>query len=97
MVVDLLTLMITEQLPQDLQRLKEAHACHDVLLIEKLMHKIKGGALYAGTIRMRYACQYVERYRKNNKMDLFEKLYQQAIDVIEQTSYRIAVWIAEQA
>lgn len=94
-VMELLTLMIHEQLPHDLRLLKEAYSCHDALLIEKLMHKIKGGALYAGTIRMRYACQYVERYRKNNKIDLFEKLYSQAIDVIEQTSQYVARWIAE--
>ena len=61
MLKELLTLM-TQELPNDLERMKIAFKAHDYPLVEKTAHKIKGGAVYVGTTRMKYACQYVERY-----------------------------------
>lgn len=36
---------------------------------------MKDGAIYVGTTRMKYACQYLERYWKTGQREQFEKLY----------------------
>lgn len=96
MVIELLTVMITKDMPHDLECMKSAYANKDYSLIEKTVHKIKSSALYVGTIRMKYACQYLERYRKTGEGDLLEPLYHQAISVIEETCDYIIKWLNEQ-
>lgn len=93
MLVEMLTLMVTQELPTDLERMKKAFESQDYPLVEKIAHKIKGGAIYLGTTRMKYACQYVERYRKTGKSELFEQLYHQAVKTIEDSSIYITDWL----
>jgi len=93
MLREMLTLMINKEVPADLEKMKKAYAANDYPLVEKIAHKIKGGAVYVGTTRMKYACQYVERYWKSGERLLFAKLYQQAVDVIEHTSAFVKEWL----
>lgn len=88
-----LLLLMTKELPSDLENMKKAYAIQDFALIEKIAHKIKGGAVYVGTIRMKYACQYIERYWKTGHRELFEPLYHQAINSIEDTIIYIEGWL----
>ena len=90
---ELLILMIREEIPADLKQMKNAFETQDYPMVEKLAHKIKGGAVYVGTTRMKYACQYVERYWKTGERDLFEKLYRQAVRTIEETCKAITGWL----
>lgn len=92
MLKELLILM-TQELPNDLERMKIAFKAHDYPLVEKIAHKIKGGAVYVGTTRMKYACQYVERYWKTGQRELFDALYHQAINTIEETLTYIEGWL----
>lgn len=92
MLKELLTLM-TQELPTDLERMKNAFKALDYPLVEKTAHKIKGGAVYVGTIRMKYACQYVERYWKTGQRELFDALYHQAVSTIEETITYIEGWL----
>lgn len=92
MLKELLTLM-TQELPNDLERMKIAFKAHDYPLVENTAHKIKGGAVYVGTTRMKYACQYVERYWKTGQLELFDALYHQAINTIEETLTYIEGWL----
>ncbi|WP_298623287.1 response regulator [uncultured Legionella sp.] len=92
MLTELLTLM-TQELPADLTRMKKAFAAGDYSLVEQTAHKIKGGAVYVGTTRMKYACQYVERYWKSGQRDLFDALYHQAVSTIEETLTYIEGWL----
>lgn len=89
---ELLTLM-TQELPTDLECMKKAFKTLDYPLVEKTAHKIKGGSVYVGTIRMKYACQYVERYWKTGQRELFEILYHQAVSTIEETITYIEGWL----
>ncbi|WP_058509199.1 Hpt domain-containing protein [Legionella steelei] len=84
MLKELLTLM-TQELPTDLECMNNAFKALDYPLVEKTAHKIKGRAVYVGTIRMKYACQYVERYWKTGQRELFDALYHQAVSTIEET------------
>ncbi|MFT4059516.1 MAG: response regulator [Legionella sp.] len=92
MLKELLTLM-TQELPEDLERMKKSFVAHDYTLVDKIAHKIKGGAVYVGTIRMKYACQYVERYWKSGQRELFEALYHQAVSTIEETMTYVEGWL----
>ncbi|KTD36802.1 sensory histidine-kinase / response regulator [Legionella nautarum] len=80
-------------IPQDFPRLKDAFAAKNYEQVEKLAHKIKGGAVYVGTTRMKYACQYLERYWKSGQQALFEKLYEQTVSVIEETVTFVENWL----
>lgn len=89
---ELLTMMVN-QIPDDLQRLKEAFAIQDYTLVENLAHKMKGSAVYVGATRMKYACQYVERYWKTGELEWFDKLCHQAVEVIEDTLSAVTEWL----
>jgi two-component system, OmpR family, aerobic respiration control sensor histidine kinase ArcB len=86
MLIELLTILINKTLQEELPHLEQAHAKRDWDAIEKLAHKLKGGALYCGTIRMRYACQYMERYHLAGHTRLLEMLYNQLMTVLNDTN-----------
>jgi HPt (histidine-containing phosphotransfer) domain-containing protein len=91
---EMLTIMLSET-ELDLRRMEKAFSTKDYALVEKLAHKIKGGALYLGMVKMKYACQYVERYWKTGQNKLFERLYLQMIATIEQTAQFIKNWMKQ--
>jgi HPt (histidine-containing phosphotransfer) domain-containing protein len=74
-----------EELPAAACAMEEAFNNKEYDTIEKLAHKIKGGAVYLGVIRLKMACQYIERYYKTGERILFQKLYEQGKQVIEET------------
>lgn len=94
---ELLTMLITETFPEELELLLKAHEQDDWETIQSIAHKIKGGALYCGTIRLRYACQYTERYRLAGHNKLLEPLYQQLLDVIKATDEFIKHWLKQKS
>jgi two-component system aerobic respiration control sensor histidine kinase ArcB len=96
-VLELLDLLINQELPVDLKTMHEAFANKDYPKVEETAHRIKGGAAYIGTIRMKYACQYLERYWKAGERQLFEKLYVQALQVIEETTTYIIDFMKEKS
>ena len=91
-VKNLLALLLQE-LPNDLAQMNRSFAQQDYPLVEQTAHKIKGGAVYLGTHRMKYACQYVERYWKSGEHALFPALYQQSLTVIEETLTYVEGWL----
>ncbi|MBL7479559.1 ATP-binding protein [Legionella bononiensis] len=86
-------ILMTYDLPADLIQMKKAFELKDYPLIEKTAHKIKGGAVYVGTTRLKYACQYVERYWKSGQRELFDLLFQQAVNTIDETIKYIEGWL----
>jgi two-component system aerobic respiration control sensor histidine kinase ArcB len=91
---DILEMMMSEEITQDIHSLKQAHLNQDWETVEKLAHKIKGGAVYIGTEKMRYACQYLERYKKAGHTKLLEPLYQQLLSVVVNTQAHIKEWLS---
>ncbi len=92
LLTQLLTLM-SQDVPNNLEKMKEAYENQDYPLVEKIAHYIKGSAVYVGTTRMKYACQYVERYWKSGERELFDKLYHQAVQTIEESCNYIKDWL----
>ena len=93
---ELLQLMISQAIPEDLTEIQKVHAEKNWDQVENLAHKMKSGALYCGTIKMQYACQYLERYRKAGHFNLLERLYQQLIQVVNETKSYVEKWLSEQ-
>lgn len=92
LLIQLLTLM-SQDIPAHLIKMKAAYESQDYSLVEKIAHYIKGSAVYVGTVRMKYACQYVERYWKVGERTLFDKLYHQAVKTIEESCEYIKDWL----
>ncbi|KTC66625.1 sensory box histidine kinase/response regulator [Legionella adelaidensis] len=81
----MLLLMGNQELPKDVEALKNSYKTKDWNAVEKIAHKMKGGAIYIGTIRMKFACQFLERYIKAGNVTLREPLYEQLLKVVEET------------
>ncbi|WP_133129791.1 PAS domain-containing hybrid sensor histidine kinase/response regulator [Legionella yabuuchiae] len=93
MLANVLKLMVEQSLPQDLKEMIDAHDAGDWDKTQRLAHKIKGGAVYVGAIKMKIACQYLERYWKTNQHELLESLYEQAINTINESMKGISEWL----
>ncbi len=94
---ELIGILTNETLPEELAILTRAHQKGNWDQIQSTTHKIKGGALYCGTIRLRYASQYLERYRLAGHSELLEPLYQQLLTVIEDTQKHLKIWLNNNA
>lgn len=91
---ELLTLMVSQAIPDDQAIIEKAYADKNWLLIQNIAHKMKSGALYCGTTKMQYACQYFERYVKTGETKLREALFQQLMRVLDETRRYVEVWLA---
>ncbi len=89
MLLDMLRLMAMQEIPKDEDALKRAYEISDWSTIEKLAHKMKSGAVYCGTFKMQYACQYLERYARAGHTQLLEHLYRQLCQVLHDTKETI--------
>jgi PAS domain S-box-containing protein len=90
---EILTMLIKEIIPQELVSLQKAHENLDWEAVLKITHKLKGTALYCGTIRMCYACQYSERYRLAGHSKILEEIYEQLTLVLNETKQSVANWL----
>jgi len=93
MLREMLKLMIEQSLPEDLAKMKEAHDNKDWEKTQQFAHKIKGGTVYVGAVRIKMACQYLERYWKSGQRELLDDLYQQAVKVIDESIVYIGDWL----
>lgn len=88
-----LEMTLNQILPEEITNMKEAYLVEDWEKVEKIAHKMKGGSLYCGTVRMTYACQYLERYLKAGHRDEMKALYRQLMAILEQTKQAIQTWL----
>lgn len=77
-----------ESIMPDLPDLLNAYRLNNWCEVERLAHKMKGGACY-GTVRLYYALMYMERYKKAGHTRCLETLYTQMIDTINDTFVRL--------
>ncbi|KTD33266.1 sensory box histidine kinase/response regulator [Legionella nautarum] len=90
---DLLTSMHAEEIPHTLTKLEQAYSELNWKKIEALAHKLKSSALYCGTEKLKFACQYLECYHKSGQTQFLEPLYQQLITVLNETEQFIKNWL----
>lgn len=92
-LAQMLQFMVHDSLIPDVQLMKQAHDTLDWDKTQQIAHKIKGGAVYVGTIKIKMACQYLERYWKSGQRELMEALYQQTLKVIDESIQDINRWL----
>ncbi|STX38342.1 ATP-binding protein [Legionella feeleii] len=90
---NLLGSMISQEIPEMLTKLNKAYETSNWESIQKLAHNLKNSALYCGTMRLKYACQYLEQYRKIGHSELLNKLYQQLVNVMHETVHGVQLWL----
>lgn len=93
MLAEMLEILAKQALPDDLKLMQEAHDADDWDKTKLLAHKIKGGAVYVGTIKLQMACQFLEQCCKSEQHELLEPLYQQVVSVIEESIQEIKSWL----
>lgn len=95
LLLELLTTLLNETIDEDIKHLQNAHTTLNWDAIEKTAHKLKSGSLYCGLIRMRYACQFMERYCLAGHTKLLEQLYQQLLNVLSDTKKHMKLYLAQ--
>ena len=73
--------------------MQQAYKDNDWNSVSNLAHKIKGGAVYMGACRLKYACQYMQRYYIANHRSLLKELYKQLLTVYDETAKEIEAWL----
>lgn len=92
-LIKILKQSVSELVQKDIQEMSLLYANSNWAGIEKLAHKVKSGALYIGTQRLFYACQYLERYYKAGHTLMLDKLYKQLLSVNEETLKTVEEWL----
>jgi len=92
-LAEILQLMLDQSFSQDVPLIYQSYQQNDWETIESLAHKIKGGAIYCGTMRLKFSCQYLEKYIKSGQYELREGLYNQFCSTVEQTRDAINQWL----
>ncbi len=92
-LIKMLQMLIQKDLLNEVTLLNKAHKQCDWELIQKIAHKLKGGALYCGTKKMCYACQYMERYCLAGHTKLLEELFKQLMEVLHKTRQYLITWL----
>lgn len=80
---------INISIPAELPRLKTAYEAGNWQVVADISHKLKGGFLSIGLNQAATACKYLERYYKTGETKLLEKLYQQVLKTLDDTSTRL--------
>jgi len=91
----ILDIMVNQGLPKDLSDITAAYNAKNWDMVEGIAHRTKGGAASTGAVRLKFACQYLERYQKAGHSRLREKLYQQLLNVIADTEKHIKQELAK--
>jgi CheY-like chemotaxis protein/HPt (histidine-containing phosphotransfer) domain-containing protein len=94
LLMDIWKAYLSDEMQNDVNLMKKAHAKKDWEEVDRLAHKIKGGVCY-GTRRLFYACQYLERYYKVGHRTLLDKLYHQVLNVNEETIATLNKWLGK--
>ena len=92
-LINLLRIFISDEMQKDIHKMEQAYLEKNWAKVEALAHKLTGGVASIGLNRMRYACQYFERYYKTKQCMLLDKLYHQIIAVNHETVETIQKWL----
>lgn len=93
LVIELLQEFIADTGQNDICLIKQAYEEQDWEKIQNLAHKLKSGAVYLGINRLQLACQYLERYYKSGQRSKLIQLYQQLLQVNEETILAARQWL----
>jgi signal transduction histidine kinase/CheY-like chemotaxis protein/HPt (histidine-containing phosphotransfer) domain-containing protein len=76
-------ILLAETLVDDMATLTAAYRKNDWQQVQHQAHKIKGGALYAGAIRLKEVCSHLENYLHEGKRKQVPELYQALLKEVD--------------
>jgi len=83
-VVQEMLTMLVDSLPEEIKALKAAYQEKDWQQLKSIAHKLKGGASYCGTLRLKSACTELENYIKSDPTATkIPELYQKVLAEIK--------------
>lgn len=85
--------MLIQNLAEERIQLSNAHQLCNWAEVARIAHKLKGAALYCGTVKLRYACQYLERYHLAGHKEQLSNLYDQLLKVMYETDKSIVNYL----
>jgi two-component system, OmpR family, aerobic respiration control sensor histidine kinase ArcB len=77
--------MFKQSIPEHLQALEKVYQVKDWKTIENIVHKIKGGACYAGAVRLNYVCKNFLRCCLTGQFQQLDTLYTYLIFSLKET------------
>ena len=81
-----------DSLANDTLELAVAYDQKDWQRVFKLVIKIKGGAIYCGTLRLLQVCNIIEQFWYDANNAFRELLYYRLVQTIEETNAAINIW-----
>lgn len=75
--------MLIDSLPKESERLTEAYHEKNWEALGAIAHKLKGGASYCGTLKLKATCTELENYLKSGLTARITELYQKMLAEIE--------------
>lgn len=77
--------MFKQSIPEHLQELEKSYQVKDWEAMENIVHKIKGGACYAGAVRLNYVCKNFLRCYLTGQTQQLDTLYSYLIYSLKET------------
>jgi len=78
-LIDEMLNLLVDSFPTELQALELFYKSGDWSAIQDIAHKLKGGASYCGTVRLKAASAQLERCIKSRRNDLYVSCYKQLL------------------
>lgn len=91
---DILRVMAEDEIPGALDSLHKNRLKSDWSTIANIVHKIKGGAMYCATTKLKFACLLFEEDKCSGDEHLLDFLYDQLIYVSKETEEAIKLWLS---
>lgn len=87
-------LMLVESFPDDLAKLEKAYLGSDWVVVEMIVHKLRGGTSYCGTPRLKEACTLLDDYLQSGKKEKkqIESMYQILLQEVEAIKQQVMEW-----
>ncbi|MGQ3889817.1 ATP-binding protein [Legionella sp. CNM-1927-20] len=86
--------MLLNETPAHLNELEQAWLEKNIVLMSRVIHKMKGGALCCGAVQMQHACHIFEQHLNSLAVQELANLLQQFILIVKHTLIEIKTWLA---
>ncbi|WP_131782405.1 ATP-binding protein [Legionella gresilensis] len=93
-LTELLQMLLSET-PDHLKELEQAWDKENIVLMSRIIHKMKGGALCCGAAQMQHACHVFEQNLNSSTAEELAKLLEQFILIVKRTLIEIESWLAK--
>lgn len=88
---DIFNLMANHDIPKNLDAINAIREQNDWDLVAKIVHKIKGGAMYCGATRLKYICMVFEKHKEASNFVILPLITEQLVQICIETQQALMV------